>query len=100
MELAQAIPVLSLAAMVAGLFLLHVFRGPKEQDALLRKEVDEIRRDLDQQRQAHYALAERVARDYHDKAEVREIVTQIHSRITEILQRLDGREFRNVPRGS
>lgn len=95
MELATAIPVLSLAAMVAGLFLLHVFQGPKEQDALLRKEVEDIRRDLDTQRSAHYALAERVARDYHDKAEVRDIVTQIHRRCDEILQRLDSREQRN-----
>lgn len=94
MDLAQAIPVLSLAAMVAGLFLLHVFRGPKEQDALLRKEVDELRRDQDTLRTAHYALVERVARDYHDKAEVRDIVTQIHSRIGEILRRLDERENR------
>lgn len=100
MDLSQAIPVLSLAALVVGLFLLHVFRGPKEQDALLRKEVDDLRRELDSLRTMHFHLAERVARDYHDKGEVREIVTQIHSRITEILQRLDGREFRNVPRGS
>lgn len=94
MDWQGAIPTLSLAALVAGLFLLHVFRGPKEQDALLRKEVDDLRRDQDTLRTAHYALVERVARDYHDKAEVRDIVTQIHSRIGEILKRLDDRENR------
>lgn len=96
MDWAGAVPTLGLAAVVAGLFLLHVFRGPKEQDALLRKDIEALRTDQASLRQAHYALSERVARDYHDKAEVRDIVTQIHIRIGEILQRLDAREGRGV----
>lgn len=96
MDWAGAVPTLGLAAVVAGLFLLHVFRGPKEQDAILRKEVDDLRRELDQLRTMHFQLSERVARDYHDKTEVRDIVTQIHSRIGEILARLDAREQRGV----
>lgn len=92
MDWGAAVPTLGLAAMVAGLFALHIFRGPKEQDAMLRKELDEVRRDLETLRTYHYALAERVAREYHDKTEVRDIVTQIHRRLDEILKRLDGRE--------
>lgn len=91
MELGTAIAVAGVAVAILGLALLHVFSGPKDGAALLRKELDDLRRETDHIRVAHYALAERVARDYHDKAEVRDIVTQIHSRITEILRRLESR---------
>lgn len=94
MEPATALTIGGLVIACAGLLLLHVFRGPKEQDALLRKDLDRLRDEFHEIRLAHHELDRRVNRDFHDKAEIRAMFTQIDNRLTEVLRHVEPRNVR------